>query len=47
MIWKRYLTFDELNVISDNIMVAYLGIVYIRLGDDVLEVEMSVDIRIY
>lgn len=47
MIWKCYLMFDELNVISDNIMVVYLGIVYICLGDDVLEVEMLVDICIY
>lgn len=40
MIWKRHLTLDELNATSDNTMVAHLGIVYTRLGDDVLEAEM-------
>lgn len=43
MIWKRHLTLDELNATSDNTMVAHLGIVYTRLGDDVLEAEMPVD----
>ncbi len=37
LIWKRHLTLDELNATSDNTMVAHLGIVYTRLGDDVLE----------
>ena len=36
---------DELNATSDNTMVAHLGIVYTRLGDDVLEAEMPVDNR--
>lgn len=45
MIWKRHLTLDELNATSDNTMVAHLGIVYTRLGDDVLEAEMPVDTR--
>ena len=45
MIWKRHLTLDELNATSDNTMVAHLGIVYTRLGDDVLEAEMPVDNR--
>lgn len=40
MIWKRHLTLDELNATSDNTMVAHLGIVYTRLGDDVLEAEI-------
>lgn len=47
MIWKWYLMLDELNVISQNMLVVYLGIVYICLGDDVLEVEMFVDVCIY
>ena len=42
---KRHLTLDELNATSDNTMVAHLGIVYTRLGDDVLEAEMPVDTR--
>ena len=45
MIWKRHLTLDELNATSDNTMVTHLGIVYTRLGDDVLEAEMPVDTR--
>ena len=45
MIWKRHLTLDELNATSQNTMVAHLGIVYTRLGDDVLEAEMPVDTR--
>lgn len=40
MIWKRHLTLDELNATSQNTLVAHLGIVYTRLGDDVLEAEM-------
>lgn len=45
MIWKRHLTLDELNATSQNTMVAHLGIIYTRLGDDVLEAEMPVDTR--
>ena len=45
MIWKRHLTLDELNATSQNTMVAHLGMVYTRLGDDVLEAEMPVDSR--
>ena len=45
MIWKRHLTLDELNATSDNTMVAHLGIVYTRLGDDVLEAEMPVEVN--
>ena len=45
MIWKRHLTLDELNATSRNTMVAHLGILYTRLGDDVLEAEMPVDTR--
>lgn len=45
MIWKRHLTLDELNATSQNTLVAHLGIVYTRLGDEVLEAEMPVDAR--
>ena len=45
MIWKRHLTLDELNATSQNTLVAHLGVVYTRLGDDVLEAEMPVDSR--
>ncbi len=45
MIWKRHLTLDEQNATSDNTMVAHLGSVYTRLGDDVLEAVMPVDTR--
>lgn len=45
MIWKRHLTLDELNATSQNTLVAHLGVVYTRLGDDVLEAEMPVDHR--
>lgn len=45
MIWKRHLSLDELNATSMNTLVAHLGIVYTRLGDDTLEAEMPVDGR--
>ncbi|SLK17936.1 uncharacterized domain 1-containing protein [Enterobacter sp. NFR05] len=47
MIWKRRLTLDELNATSVRTLVGHLGIVYTRLGDDVLEAEMLVDARTY
>lgn len=45
MIWKRHLSLDALNATSQNTLVAHLGIVYTRLGDDTLEAEMPVDAR--
>lgn len=45
MIWKRHLSLEALNATSQNTMVAHLGIVYTRLGDDSLEAEMPVDAR--
>ena len=45
MIWKRHLSLDEMNATSLNTMVAHLGIVYTRIGDDTLEAEMPVDAR--
>lgn len=47
MIWKRRLTLEELNATSARTLVDHLGIVYTRLGDDVLEAEMPVDARTY
>lgn len=45
MIWKRQLTLDELNATSASTMVAHLGIIYTRLGENQLEAEMPVDAR--
>ena len=45
MIWKRHLSLEELNATSQNTLVAHLGIVYTRIGDDTLEAEMPVDAR--
>lgn len=45
MIWIRHLTPEALNATSRDTMVAHLGIVYTRLGDDTLEAEMPVDAR--
>ncbi|QKN82824.1 proofreading thioesterase EntH [Scandinavium goeteborgense] len=45
MIWIRHLSLEELNATSAATMVAHLGIVYTRLGDDTLEAEMPVDTR--
>lgn len=45
MIWVRHLTLEQLNTTSANTMVAHLGIVYTRLGDNTLEANMAVDGR--
>lgn len=45
MIWVRHLTLEQLNTTSANTMVAHLGIVYTRLGDNTLEANMPVDGR--
>ncbi|MFP2421518.1 proofreading thioesterase EntH [Pseudescherichia vulneris] len=45
MIWTRRLSLEDLNATSEATMVAHLGIVYTRLGDDSLEAEMPVDVR--
>lgn len=45
MIWTRRLSIEELNATSRDTMVAHLGILYTRLGDDTLEAEMPVDAR--
>jgi uncharacterized protein (TIGR00369 family) len=45
MIWKRHLSLEALNATSLNTLVAHLGMVYTRIGDDTLEAEMPVDAR--
>jgi len=45
MIWIRHLSLEALNATSAGTMVGHLGIVYTRLGDDMLEAEMPVDAR--
>ena len=45
MIWRRHLTLEALNATSASTMVEHLGIVYTRLGEDLLEAEMPVDAR--
>lgn len=45
MIWIRRLTLEALNATSADTLVAQLGILYTRLGDDTLEAEMPVDAR--
>ncbi|MFP2238158.1 proofreading thioesterase EntH [Pseudescherichia vulneris] len=45
MIWTRRLSLEDLNATSEATMVAHLGIIYTRLGDDSLEAEMPVDAR--
>lgn len=39
------MTLEALNATSEGTMVAHLGIVYTRLGDDLLEATMPVDAR--
>lgn len=45
MIWKRHMTLEALNATSTGTLVENLGIVYTRLGDDLLEATMPVDTR--
>ena len=45
MAWKRELTLAALNASSENTMVAHLGMVNTRIGDETLEAEMPVDAR--
>ena len=45
MIWKRTLTLDALNAMSEGTLVAHLGIVFTDIGDDTLTAEMPVDSR--
>ncbi|MDX6018750.1 proofreading thioesterase EntH [Scandinavium sp. V105_16] len=45
MIWTRRLSLEDLNATSEATMVAHLGIVYTRLGEDTLEAEMPVEAR--
>ena len=45
MIWTRPMTLEQLTQSSRDPLVAHLGIVYTRLGDDELEGTMPVDGR--
>src|SRR5471030_2998335 len=45
MIWQRSTSLAELNVKIRDTLMAHLGIVYTRLGDDELEAIMPVDAR--
>src|SRR5471030_2552849 len=45
MIWQRSTSLAELNVKIRDTLMAHLGIVYTRLGDDELEAIMPVDHR--
>ncbi|MTD40728.1 proofreading thioesterase EntH [Erwinia sp. CPCC 100877] len=45
MIWRREMTLEALNQMAEETMVAHLGIVFTRIGDDELEAEMPVDRR--
>ncbi len=44
-IWKKQSSLQRLNKMSDNTMVAHLGIEYTQLGGDYLEATMPVDHR--
>jgi len=43
MIWKRAVTLQALNAMSDGNMVGLLDIQFTRIGEDELEATMSVD----
>ncbi len=44
-IWKKQSNLIRLNKISENTLVAHLGIEYTQLGDDFIEATMPVDSR--
>lgn len=44
-IWKKKTDLARLNKISENTVIAHLGIVYTELGDDFLQATMPVDAR--
>lgn len=45
MIWRRDVTLEQINAMSKNNMVGYLGIKITRITDDQLEATMPVDER--
>ena len=45
MIWKRAVTLQALNAMSDGNMVGLLDIQFTRIGEDELEATMPVDSR--
>ena len=45
MIWKKNRDLARLNALSENTLIAHLGIVYTQVGDDFLQATMPVDSR--
>lgn len=45
MIWKKNTDLARLNALSENTLIAHLGIVYTQVGDDFLQATMPVDSR--
>lgn len=45
MIWKKNRDLARLNALSENTLIAHLGIVYTHVGDDFLQATMPVDSR--
>ena len=44
-IWKKEADLASLNALSENTLIAHLGIEYVQLGDDFLKATMPVDNR--
>ena len=44
-IWKRDINLTALNALSENTLIAHLGIRYTEIGDDFIKAEMPVDQR--
>ncbi|WP_435234764.1 hotdog fold thioesterase [Psychromonas sp. PT13] len=44
-IWKRDINLNALNALSQNTLIAHLGIQYTEIGDDFIKAEMPVDQR--
>ncbi len=45
MIWKSTVTLEELNASSKNTLVDHIGLTYSAIGDDFLEMTLTVDER--
>jgi len=45
VIWKKNTDLARLNALSENTLIAHLGIVYTQVGDDFLQATMPVDSR--
>jgi uncharacterized protein (TIGR00369 family) len=44
-IWKRNVSLTALNALSENTLIAHLGITYTEIGDDFIKAVMPVDHR--